>query len=39
VIKTLAIENDTKTIRFWGKILGIRDYWVIQGVSSKNYLN
>lgn len=38
-IKALAIENDAKEIRFWGKILGHRDYYVIQGVSSKKYLD
>lgn len=38
VIKALAIEYQVKTIRFWGKILGYRDYYVIQGISSKSYL-
>lgn len=39
VLKTLATENDCSQIRFWGKILGYRDYWVIQGSSNKKYLN
>ena len=26
-------------IRFWGKILGYKDYYVIQGQSTKKYLN
>lgn len=39
VIRELAIENDVKEIRFWGKILGKRDYYVIQGVTSKEYVN
>ena len=40
VIKCLAIEHDIKEkIRFWGKIMGYKDYYVIQGVSSKQYLN
>jgi hypothetical protein len=39
VVKALAIEHQTKNIRFWGKILGYRDYFVIQGSSSKTYLN
>jgi hypothetical protein len=39
VLKTLAIEHQTKNIRFWGKILGYRDYFVIQGSSSKIYLH
>lgn len=39
VIQALAIENEVKEIRFWGKILGQKDYYVIQGVSSKKYLN
>ena len=39
VIKGLAIEHQTKTIRFWGKILGCKDYWVIQGCSTKPYLS
>lgn len=39
VIKNLSIEHQTKSIRFWGKILGYRDYYIIQGVSSKVYLN
>lgn len=38
-IKKLAIEQQAKSIRFWGKILGYRDYWVVQGVSSKTYLD
>lgn len=38
-IKRLAIENQAKSIRFWGKILGYRDYWVVQGSSGKPYLN
>lgn len=37
VIKSLAIEHDVKSIRFWGKILGYKDYYVIQASSSKNY--
>jgi hypothetical protein len=39
VIKVLAVENQVKSIRFWGKILGHKDYYVIQGVSSKQYLD
>jgi hypothetical protein len=39
VLKALAIEYQTKSIRFWGKILGYRDYYVIQGTSSKTYLH
>ena len=39
VVKRLAIENDVKEIKFWGKILGYQDYYVIQGVSSKPYIN
>ena len=39
VIKSLAIEHQTKNIRFWGKILGYKDYWVIQGSSSQSYLS
>jgi hypothetical protein len=35
VIKALAVEYQVKSIRFWGKILGYKDYYVIQGVSSK----
>ena len=38
VVKALAIEHQTKSIRFWGKILGYKDYYVIQGSSSKAYL-
>ena len=38
VIRTLAIKNKTKEIRFWGKILGHKDYYVIQGISSNQYL-
>lgn len=38
IIKSTAIEYQTKTIRFWGKILGHRDYFVIQGTGSKTYL-
>jgi radial spoke head protein 4/6 len=38
-IKALAIEHQTTSIRFWGKILGYKDYWVVQGVSSKPYLS
>lgn len=39
VVKRLAIENQTKSIRFWGKILGYKDYWVVQGASAKPYLD
>lgn len=39
VVKALAIEHQTKSIRFWGKILGYKDYFVIQGSSTKNYLS
>ena len=39
VIKQLAIEHQTTSIRFWGKILGYKDYWVIQGTSSQTYLS
>ncbi len=38
VIKGLAIEHQTKSIRFWGKILGYKDYWIIQGSTAKTYL-
>lgn len=37
IIKTLASEHDVKNIRFWGKILGYKDYYVIQASSNKNY--
>lgn len=39
VLRELAIENDVKEIRFWGKILGKKDYYVIQGLTSKSYVN
>jgi hypothetical protein len=35
VVKALAGEYQVKSIRFWGKILGYKDYYVIKGVSSK----
>ena len=35
VLKVLAIENKAKQLRFWGKILGLRDYWVIQGTTNR----
>lgn len=35
----MAIEHQTKSIRFWGKILGYKDYWIVQGSSSKAYLD
>lgn len=38
VIRTLAIKNNAKEIKFWGKILGKHDYYVIQGVSCNPYL-
>lgn len=38
-IKLLASKNNVKEIKFWGKILGRKDYFVIQGVSSNPYLN
>ena len=38
-IKRLAVEQQVKSIRFWGKILGYKDYWVIQGSSAKPYLD
>lgn len=38
-VKRLAIEHQAKSIRFWGKILGYQDYWVVQGSSAKPYLN
>ena len=38
VIKGLAIEHQTSSIRFWGKILGYKDYWIVQGSSTKTYL-
>ncbi len=28
-----------KEIRFWGKILGKRDYFIVQGLSLNPYLN
>ena len=37
VIKLLATKNKVKEIRFWGKILGKKDYFVIQGVSQQPY--
>lgn len=39
VLKALATDNECSQIRFWGKILGYRDYYVIQGLSTKKYLN
>ena len=39
VIKELSIEHQTKDIRFWGKVLGYKDYWVIQGSSSQAYIS
>jgi hypothetical protein len=38
-IKRLAIEHQARSIRFWGKILGYQDYWVVQGASAKPYLD
>lgn len=38
-LKCLAAEHQTKSIRFWGKILGYKDYWVVQGSSAKAYLS
>lgn len=38
MIKALAVEYQTRSIRFWGKILGGKDYYVIQGTGSKTYL-
>lgn len=35
ILKVLAVENKAKQLRFWGKILGLRDYWVIQGTTSR----
>lgn len=37
-MKTIAIEYDAKSLRFWGKILGQRDYFVLQGTTNKQYL-
>jgi hypothetical protein len=37
-MRFLAIKNNVKEIRFWGKILGRKDYYVIQGISSNPYL-
>ncbi len=39
VLKVIASKNNAKEIRFWGKILGRKDYYVIQGLSSNPYLN
>lgn len=39
VIRSLAVKNKVKEIRFWGKILGRRDYYIIQGISSNPYLS
>lgn len=39
VIRNLALKNNVKQIRFWGKILGRCDYYVIQGISSNPYLS
>jgi len=39
VIKTLAIQHQTSSIRFWGKLLGHRDYWVIQGTTNNQHLD
>ncbi len=39
VLKALATDNECSQIRLWGKILGYRDYYVIQGLSTKKYLN
>jgi hypothetical protein len=38
-MRYLAISNNAKEIRFWGKVLGRRDYFVIQGLSANPYLN
>ena len=38
-IKTLAVEHQTTSIRFWGKILGYKDYFVVQGTTNKKYLS
>jgi hypothetical protein len=38
-MRYLAIKNNAQEIRFWGKILGRKDYYVIQGISSNPYLN
>jgi hypothetical protein len=35
VLKVLAADNHAKQLRFWGKILGYKDYWVIQGTTSR----
>lgn len=39
VLKTIATEYECSNVRFWGKILGYKDYYVIQGTSTKKYLN
>lgn len=39
VLKTIATDNECSQVRFWGKILGYRDYFVVQGSSTKKYLN
>ena len=36
-MRLLAIKNNVKEIRFWGKILGKKDYFVIQGISNQSY--
>ena len=36
-MRLLAIKNNVKEIRFWGKILGKKDYFVIQGISNQPY--
>lgn len=37
VLRLLAVKNNVKEIRFWGKILGRKDYYVIQGISNQPY--
>lgn len=39
VLKTIATDYECSNVRFWGKILGYKDYFVIQGTSTKKYLN
>ena len=39
VLKELSGNGDVKEIKFWGKILGKKDYWVIQGITSRKYIS
>lgn len=39
VLKAIAVDNQCTNVRFWGKILGYHDYYVIQATSAKRYIN